>query len=152
MFSCSWSAVWQDVCMLSQSDEFTGISDDCWSTESKMQRFPTAQETLEFAFCERLGLSDYLESKERWKEGEILFEKTSFNGSKHFTLFTPALIITDSKGHIFHRSVMEIFNLFQHGHKALILEYLGREITVAKGKTRIYIKCWKILIPSFSQK
>lgn len=79
-----------------------------------MQLFPTAYETLLFVFCERLGLSGYLESKERWKEEESLFETNSFNSSKHFTLFTPALIIIDSEGHILHISVLEIFNLFQH--------------------------------------
>ena len=65
VFSCSWSAMLQDVCILSRLDEFTGISNDCCATESKMQLFPTAHETLGFAFYERLGLSDYLESKER---------------------------------------------------------------------------------------
>lgn len=46
-----------------------------WVTESKLLLFPTAHETSEFAFCEYLGLSNSLESKERWIEGGSLSEK-----------------------------------------------------------------------------
>jgi len=55
----------QDVCILSRPDEFTGIMNNSCATESKMWLLPTVPETLGFAFFEHLGLSDYLERKER---------------------------------------------------------------------------------------
>lgn len=127
VFCCSWSAMLQDICIHSQLDALTGTSKKCCKTQRKMQLFPTVRETLGFAFCEYLGLTDYLDSKERWKE-ESLLEKDSINSSKHFTLFIPVLIIIDSEGYILLISILKRFNLFStHGHKDLIMRYLGRD-------------------------